>query len=514
MATSIRAAKQPSGCHKVWAFGATRLAQLKVTEGDDHVARKRVAFTWQVLQDQLEADDDNARPLFLPDAMNQHASMRAVRVRRRIWLVMIGLLLCATLGAGYRLYLTAEAGATVLEAELQDALLLDSYRTVNLANGSKPTPPLLQSFDLHDDVAAVKVVVDDATWPSPYRDTRFYWQAAGGWQLATKELRFWGPAQQLESKHFIFRYRRRDDATVTAAAPALDALYSQLYQVLSRPMPTTDEKITIWVFASYADEARDLPVPAHETIQIPSPGLLQLPIDVSDSEVIALYAGISVVDRLLPRTSADWLDTGVQPVGWWWQPLTEGLRLWLLWDTNPLLARWHQELLASNLAILCSSCLRQPESLWASYLKSCQMLAMLGLYSVDAFSIPCTGTFGNAGGNTSISLSPQLLTPQVPSGLATLAPGTSTSQLEESLLYKSYGGQMILMAALLEYVKNTYGQEKISALLTAFGTYHQWDTLMPAVFGISAEEFNAEWRIYLAKQYGIDKLLPIQADDQ
>lgn len=469
------------------------------------MASKRVAFDWKVLHDQLEVDDTNPRPIFLSDAENQYESVRSARSQSKLWWTMIGLVLGVVLGGGYWLYCTAEAGATAREMELRNALVLDSYRIAYVAAKPRADPPVVQSLDLRDDMAAVKVVVNDPSRPSSYRETRFYQQTVNGWQRSPKAVRFWGASQHLESEHFVFHYRRQDIAAVTAAAPALDALYNRLYQALNRPTPITDEKMTVWVFAGSASEERDLPVMARSTIQVPSPGLLQIPADVSDAEVIALNVGISLIHQLLPRTSPSWLESNRELQGWWSQPLTEGLRLWLLWDTDPLLARWHRALLSSYFVTPCASCLRQPASLQADYLKSCQILDMLGLFRVEAFSVPCTGTFGSVA-DYSVADYTFLLPPQAPSNLSTLAPGTPTSQSDVRLLYKSYGGQIVLMAALLEYVEHTYGSEKVTVLLTAFGSYAQAETLFPAVFGISAEEFENEWRIYLAKQYGVAAL--------
>jgi hypothetical protein len=73
--------------------------------------------------------------------------------------------------------------------------------------------------------------------------------------------------------------------------------------------------------------------------------------------------------------------------------------------------------------------------------------------------------------------------------------------METDLLQMSYGGQVMSMATLLEYVADTYERERIPVLLAAFGTHHRWDTLVPAVFGLSAEEFEAGWQTYLKEQY-------------
>ncbi|HEX9802405.1 MAG TPA: hypothetical protein VGB35_04065, partial [Gammaproteobacteria bacterium] len=131
----------------------------------------------------------------------------------------------------------------------------------------------------------------------------------------------------------------------------------------------------------------------------------------------------------------------------------------------------------------------------------CRTVAMLGRYSAYAFSIPCIGAFGDADGNTYYFSPPSR--PAQLSSLATLSRDITPARMETDLLQMSYGGQVMSMATLLEYVADTYERERIPVLLAAFGAHERWDTLVPAVFGISAEEFEAGWRSYLQEKYGM-----------
>jgi hypothetical protein len=40
-------------------------------------------------------------------------------------------------------------------------------------------------------------------------------------------------------------------------------------------------------------------------------------------------------------------------------------------------------------------------------------------------------------------------------------------------------------------------------LVAGLGQYESWDTLLLAVYGISAAEFEAGWQAYLAAHYGV-----------
>lgn len=53
-------------------------------------------------------------------------------------------------------------------------------------------------------------------------------------------------------------------------------------------------------------------------------------------------------------------------------------------------------------------------------------------------------------------------------------------------------------ASLIAYSMHTYGEERLPTLLDAFGRHSHWQTLAPEVFGVPAEEFERDWRLFLA----------------
>jgi hypothetical protein len=67
----------------------------------------------------------------------------------------------------------------------------------------------------------------------------------------------------------------------------------------------------------------------------------------------------------------------------------------------------------------------------------------------------------------------------------------------------SYPGQTVELAALIEYAVAAYGRERLPALMAGLGQYESWKTLIPAVYGVSAAEFEAGWQAYLVTHYGI-----------
>ncbi len=57
---------------------------------------------------------------------------------------------------------------------------------------------------------------------------------------------------------------------------------------------------------------------------------------------------------------------------------------------------------------------------------------------------------------------------------------------------------------LVAYILATYGRASIPPLLDALSVYDSWDEIPPVVFGISADQFEAEWHVYLQEHYPLD----------
>lgn len=56
-----------------------------------------------------------------------------------------------------------------------------------------------------------------------------------------------------------------------------------------------------------------------------------------------------------------------------------------------------------------------------------------------------------------------------------------------------------IAASFVEYALSTYGGDRLPALLRAMHDYDSWDGLIPAVFGVSADEMEAGWQESLQK---------------
>ena len=64
--------------------------------------------------------------------------------------------------------------------------------------------------------------------------------------------------------------------------------------------------------------------------------------------------------------------------------------------------------------------------------------------------------------------------------------------------------------AVVDYAIERYGRDQLPALLQAMDEHDTWNTLIPAVFGVSLEEFEAGWQAYLAMRFGSDDPVPAE----
>ncbi|MFQ5857748.1 MAG: hypothetical protein ACE5LU_19250 [Anaerolineae bacterium] len=61
--------------------------------------------------------------------------------------------------------------------------------------------------------------------------------------------------------------------------------------------------------------------------------------------------------------------------------------------------------------------------------------------------------------------------------------------------------QLIAAETMVAYAMDTYGPEMLRALVRGLGEHETWDTLIPAVFDVSARDFEAGWQAYLVARY-------------
>ena len=56
----------------------------------------------------------------------------------------------------------------------------------------------------------------------------------------------------------------------------------------------------------------------------------------------------------------------------------------------------------------------------------------------------------------------------------------------------------------VRFAATTYGRDRLPALLDALVRSGKWDEIIPSVYGVSAERFEADWNAFLVEQYGLE----------
>lgn len=70
--------------------------------------------------------------------------------------------------------------------------------------------------------------------------------------------------------------------------------------------------------------------------------------------------------------------------------------------------------------------------------------------------------------------------------------------------------RIVAAESVVDYAVETYGRERLPALVQALGEHETWDTLIPAVFGVSLADFEAGWRGYLEERFAAPAGAPSQ----
>jgi hypothetical protein len=63
----------------------------------------------------------------------------------------------------------------------------------------------------------------------------------------------------------------------------------------------------------------------------------------------------------------------------------------------------------------------------------------------------------------------------------------------------------IYAVAFVEYAANAYGRDRLPALIEGMKRHDSWETLIPAVYGVSAAEFEAGWQAWLRKDENLTR---------
>lgn len=344
----------------------------------------------------------------------------------------------------------------------------------------------LSSAEFGDSTALLEVVVTErrrSGVEASFRETRFYRQHGEHWKLAAPNASFWGPKRTLETPSLRFRFHDKDKALVTALAPRLEISYTAMRQNFGLTRHREKEKLKIDISLTEQSWRKVMQSDADQTLTVSSPAIRRRPVELSDTDL--LYE--SVVHLLLEEAMRE--TTQIYEIDHNWILMVDALRLWQLWESNGMLSSWREEIVTWFLAGSEDDPVVNEPHLLPQYEQLCAMHRAWGIMpALYGALLTCTE-------HDQFMLQSGLATPHSFDLSGPILEQTAPN--DES----HYRGQTIVLETLLEYVVATYGVEQIPRLLSAFGQHEWWETLIPAVFDVTADEFKEGWQTYLAETY-------------
>lgn len=476
--------------------------------------RNRVVVNWHMITEDADWDRVQHPP---PETSDPPSPMMR---RRKIFLVAA---LAGVVAVGmFFLWRLAHSGLDQIAADLEETFTLESWTT--------PTAPEahvqvdLADFDPQGDLVIADVVVHDPAQPLPYRETRCYIRTEDGLQRGQLLPVAWGEQHQLESEYFTFRFYHRDADAVAQALPQIDALYERLSGLLALDHTCSPHRVTIDVLRELPSTPLIFAGNGGQILQISSPALTTIPVSLDDADYLVQAATVPLV-RLLVFDLMD--DTQASQR---WRPMVEALRLWIFWESGGPLTVWRDDVIPwlYDGADTCASLASDPPE---QYRQFCQSLAAFNLHPLDlSIPLPCEDAVatGEAGlyifsANWPVALTELaaplsctwsvdpnrlycLFPPNIPTRLAELTPPQTGDYSEAAEIRRllNYRAQVVAMTTILDYAAAEYGDATLVDLVHALSLYEDWESLVPAVYGVDATTFEVGWQEYVKLHYGVD----------
>lgn len=462
----------------------------------------RTEVEWQICENEAEWETAQRTWQAETAASEAHVAdrLRQARLRRMVRLGAFAFLL-VLMGGGSWAYQSAQDGLKVIDEELDAAVYADLWME-HLAVGGPPKSVTADAALLHlgSDTAVVQVVTQPEAGDESYRQTLVYRRDERGWQQSAPSLALWGSPRRLETNYFIFHYRADDADAVFAAATALDALYPQIYAAFSSGLPVGPKQVVEITPEQESGTivARSVP---EAPIVVASPGVYLAPGGVSDADLLTQAVVLVLLDNLAApflQRDAAWNPASSDDTWHYqWYPLVDAVQLWLLWDLDLPLAVWRDPVMAWLTGVLFSDTAPRPfefqEDLCASH--------RLWVRSPYTYGIPilCELPASQQG-----HLLNWYIWRTGPLRLSQLAPVVIDP------IHPLVGGapdmaSTALLMTVVDYAAATYGAERIPVLIAHTRSHNNWHVLIPDVFGVPADEFEAGWNAFLAAQYGLEK---------
>lgn len=361
---------------------------------------------------------------------------------------------------------------------------------VGLHTQPRPLPERRDFFD--GDVARM---LNHPEW-----GLQVYQQTTSGQLRAALDRALWGLARRLETEHFIFAFRQRDDQVVAVVAPRLEQLYTTLQQNFGLMVEPNVPKLLISLSQKRVVDDAPYRPRLWPQITAPSPALYP-PTAWTEVDLLMQSLTLPLIDHVLARVVARYA------IGEARNPMLAGLRLWQLWDLQLPLARGRTDLVRWIYVDLPTATPGNTLPLPTTYAELCANYTLWMVHPAQ-LGIPllCTNL------DNSPWHFPRQLLRYPPRRLPWL---NAAIFLDENVDAQgrtraiSHPGDTIALAALVDYAVATYGRERLPRFVASLGQHDAWETLTPAVFGVAAPNFEAGWQRSLAQeQAAIDPAHP------
>lgn len=358
---------------------------------------------------------------------------REVRIGLRVVLVSLAVLVLALL-VGYAVWRTAQEGIVRMQGDIADLVTLESLRD----RAKQPTLQLhgsVQAVEFVNDAAMATIMVSRTLLSGEViaqQETRFYKQTPNGWQRTEPVAAFWGPTETLDTKSLHFVFGGKDRALVKRVAASAEALYATLRRATGQKL-AANRLLTIKI-------AEGAVVPGRQfeggRIQLTSPLLYGITL-LSSEEAFSMVLRKALVEQMM---NAALHGTAVKTQ---WLPMVQAFGSWLKFSDTIQPAPIDEWTQLARLRYDLGS--QAPLS---------ELLGTLLHYDSTLRSFTAITQLGDA------------------------------DQQEKRLTAAE---------RLIDFIAGTYGIEALPKLLQGFGQYDDWETLAPAVLGISAAELEADW---------------------
>jgi hypothetical protein len=453
-------------------------------------ARTKAAHS-TMLEWQFPSEDEAWERVTALQSATSPDQLPAVRHAHRLRAIYALLILLA-LGATLYLWSQAESGAQMLEEELRATIAAEVKATqrpsdhqVNPAVRTPATTVPMQEITYHGNIVSVQV---ESNYTEPngksyrVRQRNFYLRTSSGWVRVPPSPDILGTRLSLESDFFTFSYHQLDEASVEAVVAELDALYINLRQDYS--LPSAAERMTVVLFNDQTEVDRtevEFACYRPNHLCLPSPALASLPVELSEREALQLQ----LLSALVYRVRGD--ASELARFKYEWQLAEIVLPRMQMRRHSSRLSAWHTEIVRWLYGIQART--PKPDN---------EMLAQELAHLCDSHQITAHLRL-----ITDVALADLCMAPPLPD-LHYLAQYKAPDHLirfpwpnRTWWVGKQFWLEAMALETLLDYVVVTYGDDGLPKLVDGFRRYETWETLIPAVFGISAEEFEQGWQAYL-----------------